>query len=124
MLQAVAASATAKDDAKPVANKADALASLQSILARPELVREHYDLIAAYASDIVGYTTRPKSREREQLTAQWNAALEQLIADPTLSKAGRIWVLGGKVDLARLDNKKGPLPDALLAQVAGTHRTR
>ncbi len=117
VLQAVAASATAKGDAKPVANKADALASLQSILARSELVREHYDLIAAYAADIVGYATAPKSREREQLTAQWNAALEQLIADPTLSKAGRIWVLGGKVDLARLDNKSGPLPDALLSQV-------
>ncbi len=117
VLQAVAASATAKGEVKPAASKADALASLQSILARPELVREHYDLIAAYAGVIVGYTTAPKSRAREQLLAQWNKALDQLIEDPTLSKAGRIWALGGKVDLARLDNKKGPLPDALLSQV-------
>jgi len=116
-LQAIAASATAKAETKPAANKADALASAQSILARPELVREHYDLLAQYAADIVGYTTAPKSRERAELVAAWNAALDRLIADPTLSSAGRIWALSGKVELARLDNKDGPLPDALLAQV-------
>jgi thioredoxin-related protein len=117
VLQAVAASATAKGEVKPAADKADALASLQSILARPELVREHYDLISGYASQIVGYTTAPKSKEREQLVAQWNVALDRLAADATLSNAGRIWALGGKVDLARLDNKDGPLPKPLLAQV-------
>lgn len=116
-LQAIAASATAKGEVKPAANKADALASVQSILARPELVREHYDLLAQYAADIVEFTTAPKSREREQLIAAWNAALDRLSADPTLSNAGRIWALGGRIELARLDNKTGPLPDALLAQV-------
>jgi len=116
-LQAIAASAMAKGDIKPAAGKADALASVHSILARPELVREHYDLLSGYAADIVGYTTVSKSREREQLLAAWNAALDRLIADPTLSSAGRIWALSGKVDLARLDDKTGPLPDALLAQV-------
>jgi thiol-disulfide isomerase/thioredoxin len=125
-LQAIASSATAKGEVKPAAVKADALASVRSILARPELVREHYDLIAGYAADIVGYTTAPKSREREELLAAWNAALDRLIADPTLSNGGRIWALGGKVDLARLDNKSGPLPVALLklvrAQVARADR--
>ena len=76
VLQAIAASATAKGDVKPAADKADALASLQSILARPELVREHYDLIAGYASQMVAYTTAPKSKAREQLLAQWNVALD------------------------------------------------
>ncbi len=117
VLQAIAASATAKGDVKPAADKADALASLQSILARPELVREHYDLVAGYASQMVAYTTTPKSKAREQLIAQWNVALDRLVADATLSNAGRIWALGGKVDLARLDNKDGPLPKPLLAQV-------
>ncbi len=121
-LQAIASSATAKGEVKPAADKADALASVRSILARPELVREHYDLIAGYAADIVGYTTAPKSREREELLAAWTAALDRLIADPTLSNGGRIWALGGKVDLARLDNKSGPLPAALLN--AGTRAGR
>ena len=117
-LQAIAASATAKGEVKPAADKADALASVRSILARPELVREHYDLIAGYAADIVGYTTAPKSREREELLAAWSAALDRLVTDPTLSNGGRIGALSGKVDLARLDNKSGPLPAA--ADRAGT----
>jgi thiol-disulfide isomerase/thioredoxin len=116
-LQAIAASATAKGEVKPAADKADALASVRSILARPELVREHYDLISGYAADIVGYTTAPKSREREELLAAWSAALDRLATDPTLSNGGRIGALSGKVDLARLDNKSGPLPAALIAQV-------
>ncbi len=116
-LQAIAFSATAKGEVKPAADKADSLASVRSILARPELVREHYDLIAGYAADIVGYTTAPKSREREDLKATWTTALDRLIADPTLSNGGRIWSLGGKVDLARLDNKSGPLPESLVSQV-------
>jgi thiol-disulfide isomerase/thioredoxin len=116
-LQAIASSATAKGEVKPAADKADALASMRSILARPELVREHYDLMAGYAADIVGYATAPKTRDREELVAAWTAALDRLIADPTLSNGGRIGALSGKVDLARLDNKSGPLPAALLKQV-------
>jgi thiol-disulfide isomerase/thioredoxin len=117
VLQAIAASATAKGDIKPAADKADALASLQSILARPELVREHYDLVAGYAAPIVEFTTQPKSKQREQLIAQWNTALDALVADATLSNAGRIWALSGKVDLARIDNKQGALAEPLLLLV-------
>lgn len=130
VLQAIAAVATAKEDAKPAAKgakaakaakpaiaPADALASVQSILARPELVREHYDLISNYAKPIVEFATAPKSKERDALIAQWNGVLDTLIADGTLSTAGRIWALSGKVDLARIGNEKGALPEPLLAQV-------
>jgi len=130
VLQAIAAAATAKDEAKPAAKgaktakaakptitQADALASVQSILARPELVREHYDLIANYAKPIVEFATAPNSKERDALIAQWNSVLDTLIADGTLSAAGRIWALSGKVDLARIGNEKGALPEPLLAQV-------
>lgn len=133
VLQAIATVATAKDNAKPAAKgakaatvakaarpviaPADALASVQSILARPELVREHYDLISSYAKPIVEFATAPKSGERDALIAQWNGVFDSLIADGTLSTAGRIWALGGKVDLARIGNEKGALPEPLLAQV-------
>jgi len=130
VLQAIAAVATAKEDAKPAAKgakaakaakpaiaPADALASVQSILARPELVREHYDLISNYAKPIVEFATAPKSKERDALIAQWNGVLDTLVADGTLSTAGRIWALSGKVDLARIGNEKGALPEPLLAQV-------
>jgi thiol-disulfide isomerase/thioredoxin len=116
-LQAIAASATAKDGVKPAAGKADALASLKSILARPELVRENYDLLAFYSADMVRYTTAPKSTARQALVESINGVLDRLIADATLSNGGRMWALSGKVDLARLDNPSGPLPEPLLAQV-------
>ncbi len=133
VLQAIAAVANAKDDAGPAAKgakaakpakpakpaiaPADALASVQSILARPELVREHNDLISGYARSIVEFATAPKSKERAALIAQWTAVLDALVADGTLSTANRLWALGGKVELARIGNEKGALPEPLLAQV-------
>jgi thioredoxin-related protein len=117
VLQALSAVATAKDDAKPAIDKADAIASVKSVLARPELVREHYDQLAFSGDDIVGLITAPQSAERTDLVSLWSAALERLAQDPTLTRAGRIWATSGKVALARLDNKDGALPDLLTAEV-------
>jgi len=120
VLQALATTARAKEGERPKVDKADAIASLRSLLARPELVRENYDLFAFSGDDIVGLLTAPRSRERTELIAAWSAALEQLSADRTLSNAGRVWVTMGKVNLARVDNKDGPLPEALVTQVRTT----
>ena len=117
VLQALGAVASAKDDAKPSIDKADAIASVKSVLARPELVREHYDQLAFSGDDIVGAITAPKSAERAELSKTWSDALDRLAQDPTLSHAGRIWVTNGKVALARLDNKDGALPAPLLDEV-------
>lgn len=117
VLQALAAAATAKAEARPVIDKSDALASVKSVLARPELVREHYDQLAFGADDIVGAITAPKSVERAELVSAWTAALDGLSNDTSLSNAGRIWVTSGKVALARLDNKDGALPAPLLSTV-------
>ena len=116
VLQALGAVATAKDEAKPSIDKADALASVKSVLARPELVREHYDQLAFNGDDIVGAITAPKSAERAELINTWSDALDRS-ADQTLSQAGRIWATSGKVALARLDNKDGALPAPLLEEV-------
>lgn len=117
VLQALGAAATAKDDAKPALDKADAIASMKSVLARPELVREHYDQLAFSGDDIIGAITAPKSAERAELIKSWSDALDGLAKDPTLSQAGRVWSTGGKVALARLDNKDGALPAPLLEEV-------
>ena len=117
VLQALSAVATAKDEAKPAFDKADALASVKSVLARPELVREHYDQLAFSGDDIVGAITAPKSGERAELLNTWSAALDTLANDTTLSHAGRVWATSGKVALARLDSKDAPLPAALLEEV-------
>jgi thioredoxin-like negative regulator of GroEL len=118
VLQALAATANAKKGAKkPAVDKAEAIASVKSMLARPELVREHADLFSYAADDIVGYLTAPGSRERSELVEAWSAALDRLIADRSLSNANGVWAMSGKVSLARLDNKDGALPESLLAEV-------
>ena len=117
VLQALAAVATAKESERPTIDKADAIASIKSVLAQPELVREHYDQLAFSADDIVGAITAPKSAERTELINAWSQALDRLAKDPTLSRAGSLWAESGKVALARLDNKDGALPDSLLAEV-------
>jgi len=117
LLQALGAAATAKGDAKPNLDKADALASFSSVLARPELVREHYDQLAFAADDIVGLVTTPKSAQRNQLIETLNGAFDGLANDTTLGNAGRIWATTGKVAVARVQNKEGNLPAALLDEV-------
>ena len=116
-MQALSAIGTAKEDAKPAFDRTDALASVKSVLARPELVREHYDQLAFSGDDIIGAITAPKSNERAELLATWTAALDTLANDTTLSHAGRVWATNGKVALARLDNKDGPLPATLIEEV-------
>jgi len=117
VLQALSAIVTAKGEAKPAFDKADALASIKSMLARPELVREHYDQLAFSGDDIVGAITAPKSTQRAELLNTWTAALDTLANDSTLSHAGRVWATSGKVALARLDNKDAALPAALIEEV-------
>ncbi len=120
VLEALTSVAEAKDADRPPINKADAIASLKSLLARPELVRSNYDLFAFSADDIAGLLTAPGSRERTELVAAWSIALDRLALDPSLTSAGQVWVMLAKVALARLDNKDKPLPAPLLAEVRAT----
>jgi thioredoxin-like negative regulator of GroEL len=116
VLQALWSAAQVKD-AKPKIDRADAIGSLKSLLAQPQLVRDNSDLLGWGADDIVGLLTAPKSSERADLAAQLNAALDRLAADSSLSASGRLYALLGRVSLVRLDNKDGPMPAALAEQV-------
>jgi thioredoxin-related protein len=116
VLEALYATAQEKD-AKPKLDKADAIASVKSLLERPELVRAHHDILGYAADDLVGLLTEPKSKERAELVARWTAVLDKLAADTTLSNGGRMYAMLGKVGLARLDNKDGALPPALIEEV-------
>jgi thioredoxin-related protein len=117
VLQALAAISTTQENERPAINKADAVASIKSVLAQPELVREHYDQLAFSGDDIVGAITAPTSAERIDLVKAWSNALDGLTKDPTLSRTGRLWATSGKVALMRLNNKDGGLAEPLLAEV-------
>jgi len=114
-LQALIAASKAKD-AKPRDDKA-ASALLMAVLADPKLARENFDLLVYYPREIANRVTLPKSPERARVVAAWNAALERLIADATLSTADRLSVVDAEIALARLDAPKSTLPDALLKRV-------
>lgn len=110
-LKALAAAATEKD-AKPLAN-ADSAAQLAAVLADPKLTRENFDTLTEYADKIAGFVTAPRSPERARLVVAWSAALDRLIADPTLSTVDRLTAVTAKVSLARLDSPDTALPAGL-----------
>jgi len=104
-------------DAKPRIDRADAIASVKSLLEQPELVRANQDILGYAAGDLVGLLTGAGSRERADLKALWITALDRLAAEPKLSNGGRMYAMLGKIELARLDDKDGPLPPALVDEV-------
>jgi thiol-disulfide isomerase/thioredoxin len=110
---------TASQDkqAAPRIDRADALASVRSLLAQPQLVRDNADILGYGADDIVGVVTAPGTKERAELVTEWNSVLDRLAADATLSNGARMYAVLGKVALARLGNKDGALPPALLEMV-------
>jgi thioredoxin-related protein len=114
-LKALAAAAAAKD-AKPSPD-AGSVARLSAVLADAELARDNFDTLTEYADKIAGFVTAPRSPERARLVVAWSAALDRLIADPTLWTADRLAALGAEVSLVRLDDKEAPLPPALEKKV-------
>jgi thiol-disulfide isomerase/thioredoxin len=114
-IKALAAASMAAG-AKPREDKAAAERVLR-LLAEPRFARDNFDVVVYYSSVISRLITLPKSAERAQLNAAFNAALERLAADATLSAGDRLSALDAQVALARLDAPKGALPDALLAKV-------
>jgi thioredoxin-related protein len=111
-LKALAAAAGAKG-AKPRDDKPAEDRVIQ-VLGDAKFARENFDVIVYSVGEIVGYITLPKSADRSRLASTWNAALDLLIADRSLSTADRLAALGAKIELARLDTPKAAaLPDAL-----------
>ena len=110
-LQALSAAATAKD-AKP-RNDPAAVLLVRQVITDPASTRENFDLITYNAGKIAAAITLPKSAERAGLVTAWDGALDRLAADASLSTADRLTALGARVELARLDDGKAPLPAAL-----------
>jgi len=114
-LQALVAATKAKD-AKPRDDKA-ATAQLMKVFADTRLARENFDLLVYYPREVANLVTLPKSPERAQVVAAWNAALERLGGDTSLSTADRLSVVDAEVALARLDAPDAPLAGVLLKTV-------
>jgi hypothetical protein len=114
-LQAIAAAAEEKNKA----TRADAAASDRVIaaLSDAKVSRENFDMFVYYAGNATKYLTKEGSPERSRLVTVWNAALDRFVADSSLATADRLAALDAKIELAKLETSKGPLPDTLLASV-------
>ncbi len=116
-LKALAAS----DDGKGVKPDAALRERVLRVVADPVLTRTHMDVIGNGAADLVRVLSGDETPERSPLVAQFDAALQRLAADATLSRGDRATALASRVELARLglpkEQAQVQLPEALLKTV-------
>jgi hypothetical protein len=116
-LKALAAS----DDGKGVKPDVALRERVLRILADSTACRAQMDVLANSADDIVRALEGDGSAQRGALVAAFDAALQRLQADATLSRNDRMGALYARVSLARLgqprDGVQVQLPPALLQEV-------
>jgi thioredoxin-like negative regulator of GroEL len=116
-LKALAAN---EDDKSGHALKPDAalLQRVQRVIADPALTRAQMDVVSSSAADLVRALCGDAAPEKSTLLPAFDAALQRLAQDGTLSRGDRLMALISRVELARLGQPKEAvqvkLPDALL----------
>lgn len=124
-------SLAASDEKAPVRADAAARAAVLDLLGDAAAAREEADQLINAAPEIVRALSAPRTAQRGRLLAAFDAGLQRLQDDATLSRADRIQALIGRVDLARIDlpddaaqgHGAAPvphLPAALVADVRAT----
>jgi hypothetical protein len=114
-IKALAATATVKG-VKPRDDPAS-VDKVLKLLAEPRFARDNFDMVVYYSGDISKAYTLPNSAARAKLNAAWNAALDQLLADTSLSMGDRLSAVDAQITLARIDDPKVALSPALLKSV-------
>jgi thioredoxin-related protein len=114
-------------DAKtPAPAELAARPAVLAAVADPARARDVADVLVNFAEPIVRALAAPGTPERAETLAAFDAALQRLEADTTLSRADRMQALIARIDLARIDlpepaaGKPAPLPklaEPLLAHV-------
>lgn len=116
-MQAVRAAAGSKD--KPPFDKAAALQRVRAVLASPSIARANLTELAFSSERVPPFLTEAGSPQRAQLVREWDRALLRLADDAQLSRMDRVLAANARVNLARIDTPKGPLPVELQTQVRG-----
>jgi thioredoxin-like negative regulator of GroEL len=125
-LKALAAS----DEGRGVKPDAALRERVLKLLADPVASRAQMDVLANYAASITRTLVADAPQSKAGTVAAFDAALQRLQADATLSRSDRLAALGSRVELARLDAPKesvdvklpAPLLDELRTQVAKDDR--
>lgn len=108
----------ANDDGQGLKPDAALRERVRAVLANPAQTREHFDALAYGAADIVRTLQPEAGAGRAALAAEFDAAMQRLQADATLSRGNRLDALYARIELARLglpkDAVQVQLPAALL----------
>ncbi|MCW5661101.1 MAG: thioredoxin fold domain-containing protein [Burkholderiaceae bacterium] len=102
MLKAMADS----DDGKGVRADAALRKQVRGWLADPKVARAQMDVLTNHAAEITKALSAPGTADRKTIVAAYDAALQKLQADRTLSRADRLSALNARIDLARIDLAK------------------
>jgi thioredoxin-like negative regulator of GroEL len=119
-LKALAAS---EDDKSGKALKPDAalLQRVQQVIADPATTRAQMDVISSSAADLLRALSGDAAPEKSNLLPAFDAALQRLSQDGTLSRGDRLMALISRIELARLGQPKEAvqvkLPEALVKEV-------
>ncbi|MGA2552378.1 MAG: thioredoxin fold domain-containing protein [Burkholderiaceae bacterium] len=111
-LESINLRATAKP--KPIGTGGDAYGTLETVLSDPKRSRESFDILTDSVGATVRYATAQNAAGRPTLIADWDRMLEKSASDTTLSQADRLGAVDARVELARVNQPKGPLPPTLL----------
>ena len=102
MLKALADS----DDGKGVKADAALRNRVRGWLADPKVARAQMDVLTNYPAEITKALSAAGSADRKAIVTGYDAALQKLQVDATLSRADRLSALNARVDLARVDAAK------------------
>ena len=99
------------------AQKAEAIAIVEMILADPELSKANMFPVLLSGASITKALTEEGSAGGESLAQQFHAALERIAADESVYKRERIYTGIGKIYLERIDDSKAALSEQLKAEI-------
>ena len=109
------------DDGKGIKPDAALRARVQALLADPAASRLQMDVLVNNAAEITRALAPGPGADRRALAGAFDAALQTLQGDASLSRADRLNALASRVALARIDQPKDALhprlPAALVQQV-------
>ncbi len=109
------------DDGKGIKPDAALRERVRKLLADPAATRAQMDVVVNAAPDITKALAPEPGTDRQALAGAFDAALQRLEADASLSRADRLGALIARVALARIDQPakelKPRLPEALVQRV-------
>ncbi|WP_395701644.1 thioredoxin family protein [Aquabacterium sp.] len=114
-------SLAASDDGKGLKPDNAVRERVRKLLADPVASRAQMEMLVNYAPDITRALAPDAGADRQAIAAAFDAALQRLEGDASLSRADRLSALAARVDLARVDLAKSErhpkISAALLKQV-------